>query len=380
MTFQIIAIALMTVGALWKGFDLVRAPHDRALRLLFACLALLAVGESLSLPAATMGIDDATAVGVGKIVFNAVYMAGLLALILFFTSSVRGAGRASRRLQWANIGLLAVVQLISVAVMVATPVQLRGHTLTTPDMGRPEIAAFYIVGNAYFIYAYLASGLWAMRYARRSSRHLRFGLWVMGLGLVGLTLTSVGRVIWVFLRIDDPTGHEGFNTVNWALTNWSQYLVLIGVCCSGGAQMVARSRSYIHHRRMYHELTPLWTALSDAYPELVLNRKSETSLWPGLRRHPTQEQRFYRRVIECRDGLVRLSPYLARVAPDEDLARGGADRLAGYLPQALAMKSEESSADPAYTAARVAAPQGHDLAADARELIALSDALSERTP
>ncbi|MFD7923603.1 MAB_1171c family putative transporter [Streptomyces sp. NPDC059740] len=378
MTFQLIAILLMTVGALWKGFDLLRAPYDRALRALFACLALLAVGESLSLPAATAAIDGATTTGVGKIVFNAIYMAGLLALIFFFTSAVRGAGRSSR-LRRVNVALLAAVQLVSVAVMVATPAALRGHTLTTPDMGRVTIAAFYLVGNAYFVYAYLVSAAWALRYARRTFRHLRLGLWAMGLGLLGLTLTSLGRITWVFLRIDDPTGHAGFNTANWNLTNWSQYLVLLGVCCSGGAQLVARSRSYLHHRRLCRQLDPLWTALTAAYPELVLDRTPDTSVWRRLLQRRNQEQRFYRRVIECRDGLVRISPYLARVAPDEDLERGSADRLAQHLPKAVAMKAADQEADPAYTAVRISSPVGNDLAADARELITLSNALRERT-
>ncbi|MET7501758.1 DUF6545 domain-containing protein [Streptomyces microflavus] len=66
----------------------------------------------------------------------------------------------------------------------------------------------------------------------------------------------------------------------------------------------------------------LLTALVTAYPELVLNQDPPASRWDGFRLRRTHT-RFYRRLIECRDGLVRLSPYLASVAPDIDLAAAG---------------------------------------------------------
>jgi hypothetical protein len=129
---------------------------------------------------------------------------------------------------------------------------------------------------------------------------------------------------------------------------------------------------------MYHELDPLWTALAAAYPELVLNRAPAGSRWRRLRRRRTHEQRFYRRLIECRDGLVRLSPYLTRVAPDADLARGPADQLARHITEALVLKPTAESPDTELSAARIASPASNDLGADVRELIAVSHALRER--
>ncbi|MEV6315409.1 MAB_1171c family putative transporter [Streptomyces sp. NPDC051776] len=128
---------------------------------------------------------------------------------------------------------------------------------------------------------------------------------------------------------------------------------------------------------MYHELTPLWTALAGAYPELVLNRPPTGSRWNRFRLRGTHE-RFYRRLIECRDGLVRLSPYLTRVAPGVDLARGPADDIARHITEALALKPDAEDPDTALPAARVALPSGNDLGDDPRELIAISHALRER--
>ncbi|MEN8656205.1 DUF6545 domain-containing protein, partial [Streptomyces sp. 21So2-11] len=108
-----------------------------------------------------------------------------------------------------------------------------------------------------------------------------------------------------------------------------------------------------------------------AYPELVLNRKSSSSRWNRFRIRRTHE-RFYRRHIECRDGLVRLSPYLTQVAPNADLAHSPADQLARYITEALALKPATEDPHTTLSAVRIAFPSGDDLAADARELIAIS--------
>ncbi|MEU7061124.1 MAB_1171c family putative transporter [Streptomyces sp. NPDC046197] len=377
--FQMPLIVLLGAGVLWKGTDLVRAPHNRVLRFLVASLLLLMTGEILSFPEINTAIDSATVTGLGKVAFNALYMSGLFALVLVFVSVMRGTEAEYRRHLRINTGLLAGTLTALVLSMIATPGGMRGHSLSTPHMAHPAIASFYLVGNAYFIYAYLASGMWALRCARRAPRSLGPGLLTMALGLVGLTVTSVDRIVLVVLRIDEPGSHQAFNAVNWSLSDWAMGVVLIGICYSAGVQLVTRVRSVVHHRRMYHELAPLWTALSAAYPELVLNRPVDGSGWHRLRRQRTYERRFYRRLIECRDGLVRLSPYLTRVAPDADLARGPADQLARHIAEALALKPTTESPHTELPAALVASPADNDLGADAHELIALSHALRERT-
>lgn len=376
--FQVPLITLLSIGVLWKGIDLARAPHSRVLRFLVASLLMLLGGEILSFSEANGAIDAATAVGVGKVAFNGIYMSGLFALILFFASSTRDTDAAYRRRLRINVGLLAGALMALMISIIATPATMRGHSLDTPYMAEPAIASFYIIGNAYFVYAYLASALWALRYGRRASRHLGLGLRTMALGLLGLTIASVNRMILVVLRIDEPGSHEVLNTVNWSISNWAMGSVLIGICYSACVQLISRLRSIVHHRRMHQELTPLWTVLTSAYPELVLNQAPAGSKWHRLHQRRTHEQRFYRRLIECRDGLVRLSPYLTRVAPDADLARGPTDRLARHITEALALKPTAEGPDTELSAARVASPASNDLGADARELIAISHALRER--
>ncbi|WP_171991102.1 MAB_1171c family putative transporter, partial [Streptomyces sp. JHA26] len=255
VTFQIPLIILLGIGVLWKGVDLARAPRDRVLRLLVLCLLLLLGGEILSIPGINSAIDRATITGAGKVAFNAIYMSGLCALNLFFASSARGVDGAYRRHLRSNTGLLCGVLITMVATMAATPAARRGHSLATPYMAEPPIALFYLVGNVYFLYAYLAAGRWALRYARKAAQHLGVGLRITAVGLLGLAVTSVNRIILVALRFDEPGSHEVFNAVNWSLSDWAMGVTLVGICYSAFAQVVTRVRSTARHRRMYHELT-----------------------------------------------------------------------------------------------------------------------------
>ncbi|MYZ37865.1 MULTISPECIES: MAB_1171c family putative transporter [unclassified Streptomyces] len=367
---------MLIIGTIWKTIDLVHAPRDRLLRILVTCLLLLAAGQILSFPEASSKVDAFTTAGAGKITFNAIHMSGLAALILFFASSMREPNTTHQRQLRANTALLIGVLIALLVAMIATPATLRDHTLSTPYMAEPAIACFYIIGNAYFVYAYLTSGFWALYCARMASWHLAFGLRTMTLGLFGLAITSVNRVVWVCLRIGEPGSHSTFNMVNWAMNDWALGIVLIGVCYSASVQLILHLRSVAHHRRMYRDLTPLWQVLSAAYPELVLNREPAISPWTRFRLRGTHV-RFYRRLIECRDGLVRLSPYLMQVAPDADLARGPADQLARHINDALALKPATEDPHTALSAARIALPPGNDLSADARELIAISRAYAK---
>ncbi|WNZ08531.1 MAB_1171c family putative transporter [Streptomyces sp. 11x1] len=376
--FQVPLITLLSIGVLWKGFDLARAPHDRVLRFLVAALLMLLGGEVLSLPEVNGAIDSVTTAGVGKVAFNAIYASGLCALILFFGISLRGKDASYLRRLRINIGLLGGVLIALTISMITTPQAIRDHSLSSPHLAEPSIASFYIIGNVYFVYGYLTSALWALHYGQAASRYLAIGLLSMALGLFGLTISAVNRTILVFLRINEPGSHESFNTVNWSISNWAMGATLIGICYSAFVQLVTRLRSIAHHRRMHQDLTPLWTVLTSAYPELVLNQAPTDSKWHRFRRRPTHEQRFYRRLIECRDGLVRLSPYLTRVAPDADLASTPSDRLARHITEALALKPPIESPYTELSAARVASPTSNDLGADARELISISHALRER--
>ncbi|MFJ7423920.1 MAB_1171c family putative transporter [Streptomyces uncialis] len=374
MILHLLVTIMLITGLVWKAVDLARAPRDRLLRLLVAALFLLTAGDLLGFPEIADALSAATADGVGKVAFNWIYMCGLGALVLFFTAAT-GAPEVYRRHRRLHTALLAAVLVGLIMTMLATPPELRGHSLSTPHMAQPAITAFYLIGNGYFVYAYITSGLWALRYTRMASRHLAPSLRAMAGGLFGLAATSAGRVVWVALRIDSPGPCLFYETVVRTLTDVALGAVLVGIFLSGAVQLLTHLRSVIRHRRMYYQLTPLWTTLATAYPELVLNPGPTAPRREGLRlRH--MHAHFYRRLIECRDGLVRLSPYLARVAPDTDLARCRPDQLARHIIAALELKPVVEDPGTALPAVFVASPSGSDMNAEARELLAISAAFA----
>ncbi|MGV4985741.1 DUF6545 domain-containing protein [Streptomyces sp. NRAIS4] len=119
---------------------------------------------------------------------------------------------------------------------------------------------------------------------------------------------------------------------------------------------------------------PLWQVLNEAYPEHALYRMPTTP-WRDHLLPLGVHRRYYRRVIECRDGLVRVSPHLAPLAGPVEDQPGWADNLADQLCAAL--DGERSQAAPAQ-AVPVAMPATHSLEGDVRQLAQLSDAVRRR--
>jgi hypothetical protein len=116
------------------------------------------------------------------------------------------------------------------------------------------------------------------------------------------------------------------------------------------------------HLRTYHRLAPLWTLLNQSFPEDALHRvpsRRDSFSLRGVHR------RYYRRVIECRDGLVRISPYAAEAPGEPPLS----DRLRAGL------ETRRSGAVTMRRPIGLALPEGDGLDADVRELEKLAVAL-----
>jgi hypothetical protein len=141
-------------------------------------------------------------------------------------------------------------------------------------------------------------------------------------------------------------------------------LCLVGVVYPAAVMRLAALRVWWHHLMAYRRLSPLWTELNARFPQDALSRVPVTP-WRDLSPRGVH-RRYYRRVIECRDGLVRISPYLTD-GPD----------LATSLKQAL--QAHTFGDHPAKDAVPVAIPERAGLDADVDELVTLSHALRGQT-
>jgi hypothetical protein len=371
---QIVLLVVLAVGAGWKSWVLAHASRDRLSRLLLiACFSLLALGQALSLPPVTHWVDVVTRPGVGKVSYNGSTMAGLLALLCFFHYAVQGAAAQHRIRKLRAERLVFVLSLgVMATLMVMTPPGLRSHTLQSPYITLPQIAWFYITGNMYFAYAYLSAGLSVWRYSaaadRQLSRVMRISLRVTAAGLTGLMTTSVDRALWVIARFNGSPPLEWLDALNWQIANVAFILMVIGLCLLAVVHAVEAARLWVIHRRQYRQLAPLWGALHQAYPELALDR--------------ARADRFLRRVIECRDGLTRLNPYIALVAQDSGVSHCSSAELASYVRSALVLKPQLDDAghETGWSATEVVTLKLDDIDSDVRDLVALSNALNGRHP
>jgi hypothetical protein len=144
---------------------------------------------------------------------------------------------------------------------------------------------------------------------------------------------------------------------------------LAGICYPGTVTRLSSARLWNQRRRTYRQLAALWSMLHEAFPQDSLVRVP-VSRWREAVSPWTVHRRFYRRVIECRDGLVRLSPYLE---PPAGLADGQvADRLIAALHALDTMALVPRQAVP------VAVPEDDGLDADADELVRLSCQIAAR--
>jgi hypothetical protein len=141
----------------------------------------------------------------------------------------------------------------------------------------------------------------------------------------------------------------------------SAILLVVGLSYPGVATRLAAARVWWQHLRTYHRLRPLWTKLHEAFPEDALSR-TPLGRWDTLSVRGVH-RRYYRRVIECRDGLVRISPYVAR--------------LNGPLPDRLteALRAHARREPVPEEPMPLAIPDGGSLDEDARELVTLSESL-----
>jgi len=140
----------------------------------------------------------------------------------------------------------------------------------------------------------------------------RLGLRVIAAGWALIALSAAATAIPLVLGVD-------------RLETPAHYLQGAGVLLAvGGALGPAgrRARVVLADYRSLLALRPLWTAMRDAFPEVILfsPRRAVVEM-AGV---DDVQLRLYRRVIEIRDGMLALRPYLRGVLPDTPEAEAAA--------------------------------------------------------
>ncbi|MGP3948501.1 MAB_1171c family putative transporter [Streptomyces sp. 7N604] len=353
----------------WKLYQLARDPHDAPLRSVTLCLLTAALSYPLAMPGGASGVDTVAGHGTAKLVQNVLLLLTVYFLMCFYLYSAdEQAGRRRARREAVVVALVALS--ITVAA-VSVPHQVFAGSFSTADMTISQIAFFYAGAGVYLMYALSVAGQWTRRYARMSSRPHSTGLWMAAIGLGAMAVACAVRAVIVAIRWGGGTVPRPLMAGVAFLLVVSILLFVAGVTYPGASARIASVRLWLRHRRDYRRLTPLWQLLSEAYPENVLRPAS-----PALRdqwRARGVHRRYHRRIVECRDGLVDISPYLVDEEDDSSVLDLDAAELADRLRQAV---TRIGQGDPApRQAVPLAMSLGDDRESDVRQLIAVSDAL-----
>jgi hypothetical protein len=367
---------LSALVLLWLGVRLARDSGNVPLRTVTSMVACLAV----AFPFGTASDHGIVVAGlppmISRLIQHVVLLLGVYSLVSFFLFSALDRRSAWRRAAWYAIPLL-VAELVLIVSAVRTPPGAR-----TNDHSVPSVALFFITADLYMAVGFAMACVWTRRYARAAAPRVARGLRVASVGLAAIVLANCVFVPAVALRwiggSDSPevvarTGAA--DTVIGALAASILLLpgilvFLIGVTYPAAAMRLAALRIWWRHRREYRQLAPLWTALHTEFPDDELQRVPGKQ-WQDAFQLRGTHRRYYRRVVECRDGLVRISPYLDP-APAGDLDH---HELAGRLARALASHAARRRPVPSQ-AMPVALPVGDGLDADVHELVRLSTALN----
>lgn len=359
----------IAAAVVWKLYQLARDPRDAPLRSVTLCLLSAALSYPLAMPGGASGVDTVAGDGTAKLVQNVLLLLTVYFLMCFYLYSADGqAGRRRARREAVVVALVAVS--ITVAAL-SVPRAVFAGSFSTADMTIPQIAFFYGAAGVYLMYALGVAGRWTHRYARMSRRPHSTGLWMVAIGLGAMAVACAVRAIFVAIRWNGGTVPKPLTAGVAFLLVVSILLFVAGVTYSGARARISSVRLWLRHRRDHRRLTPLWLLLSEAYPENVLRPAS-----PALRdrwRARGVHRRYHRRIVECRDGLVDISPYLVDEDDDSSVLDLDAPELADRLHQAV---TRFGQGDPApRQAVPLAMSLGGDRQSDVRQLIALSDAL-----
>ncbi|HEV2781137.1 MAG TPA: MAB_1171c family putative transporter [Actinophytocola sp.] len=346
---------------------LIRAPRNPALLAITVTIASFALTFAFRLAL----LDGAGFLGLepimSRLVQQFIMLLGGYGLVTFFLFSALDVREARRRAMWQAVPVVLAVLVMTHAIAAMPPHIRDSAALLTSrsggPVGEPTIALMYLSVYVYQAYAYITALVLTRRYARGAEPRLRRGL---ALATAGLAAMVPAQMIFV----GAAAGRWAAVTMPRTITFTGIFMMLggivvflVGFAYPAVGMRLAALRVWWQHRRMYRRLGPLWTLLHREFPEDALCRVP-TSPWRDAVSLRGVHRRYYRRVIECRDGLVRISPYLG---PNGD--RSLADRLREGVAAHASGASAPARAMP------VAIPAGDGLDADVHELVALSDAL-----
>lgn len=380
-------VVTLWIGVANKSIQLSRAPDDHPLRALTACIACVAAMFTLALPSVS-GLLDRVAPGLHSLTINLGIMTAVYFLLAFFTYTVRGP-EAQRRVRAEVLLLLAALAVVT-ATWSTAPLAVQTSPASTTVGDQPHAAVFVLVVLGYLGYVHSQTLWWCVGFTRATRvARLRRGLVMICLAVGTFLAAELTKSALAVAQLVDALPQSAVDTINStyvALVGIGTLTFVVGVSYSAFTGMLAAASIWRAHRRQYRDLQPLWSALHEAFPDLALSRL-ETRPWYRLFGQHGTHRRFYRQVIEIRDGLVQLAPYYDRAATadtEAELRRTGmseadiADATRAMMITA-ALRAKDTGT-PVAAAEPLVIDGGRDLDSDARSLVGIARQMRSHRP
>lgn len=358
---------------LWMLSLVTRRPGDIRLRWITAMVACWSINIPCIMQAGTgqdfLGLDPMWWQLIGQVSV----LTGAYCMVCFFLFTLFDQRRAAARAKWNALVLITVliVMIVATATMPTDMRLIAAKNAMNPQpaaRGVIAIAVFYTAANAYMLSAMATAAVSTGRAARHAVGWFRRALLITTAGSATLVPVCVIFMLDGAFLFADANLPTPIHLTALVLLLPGCALFLIGIALPAAITRVAAVRIWWHHLRAYHALGPLWTVLHAEFPEDALAR-TPVNPWLDRVRLTGVHRRFYRRVIECRDGLLRISPYITKIRQDGPATA----RLADQLAAAVGLRA--AGVFPGESVALIAPPSGPGLDADVDELLTLSRAL-----
>jgi len=292
-------LATILVVLLWATVVL-RLPtlwRDRRQRALWATVFALALCKTVEFPPVAATLHTPVLA----------HLFGVLATLglLRFVALVTGTGS----LRW-HYALTSAVLALLVALAV-----LAGGIDTSPEVLGGDLApaaiAYWVVLEAYVGAVTVTATVLFFQVGRAAPAGLpRLGLWAISAGLAVIALcTAIQTVLIVAHRFGVPVDFGALEPVEQAVLAVAD-LVAVAGCL---VPTTRRARAAADAYRSLLVLRPLWKAMRDAFPEIILFSPRRALI--ELAGVDDVHLRLYRRVIEIRDGMLALRDHLPERVP-----------------------------------------------------------------
>ena len=321
-------LATILVVSLWAT-AVGRLPtlwRDRRQRALWATVFAVALCKTVEIPS----IAAALHTPVLAHLFGVLATLGLLRFVALVT------GTGGRRWHFALVSGV----LVLLAALAAAAGGIDAHAAALSGDLSPAAVAYWVVLEAYVGAVTVTATILFFRVGRAAPAGLpRLGMWALsaGLGLMA-SCTGVLTALVVVHGCGVPVDFPAIEPAAQAILAAADLIAVAGSLVPA----TQRARAAVDAYRSLLVLRPLWKAMRDAFPEIILFSPRRALI--ELAGVDDVHLRLYRRVIEIRDGMLALRDHLPDSVPPADdpavtEARGIAlalrRRAAGWPPADL---------------------------------------------